>query len=109
MDKNAIQELIKLVSPELTWLLLQAFLALMSLSLMKSGVTGLINYLKLRASFWGLNTKMSINGKIAYIKHISFNEVEFFVNDKETMYVPVEVFLKSVKIVYHNGYTGDEN
>jgi hypothetical protein len=108
MDKMAVEQIVKTITPELTWLFIQGFIALFVFSYLKDSVTSLSNYLKLRFSLWGLNTKLLIEGKVGYIKAIKFKEVEVRINSEQTMYVPIDKFLKMTKVVYHNGYTGEE-
>lgn len=107
MDKQFIQEAMKTVSPELTWLFGQALLALFGFYFMKSLATSILNWCILRGSLWGRNTKILIEGRVGYIRKICFKEVVIAINTNEEMYIPVEKFLKSTKVVYHNGYVGD--
>lgn len=108
MDQNTIKQLIQLISPELTWLLVQGFIVLVVFSIMRNFVSSVSDYIRLRFSLWGLNTKLNIYGKVGYIKEITFKEVIIHISEKETMYVPIDRFFFTHKIVYHNGYTGDE-
>ena len=106
MDKQLIQELVKVVSPELTWLIIQFVVGTLLFFIVKDFVSNVVNYLRLRFSLWGLNTKMYIDGKIGYIKDISFKEVEFEVSGEDiTIYIPIAKFLTMTKMVYHNGHT----
>ena len=108
MDKQLIQDVVNTISPELTWLFIQGFMALFIFSFMRNLSTAVANYLKLRFSLWGLNTKLNIEGKIGYIRDITFKEVIIHVSNKETMYIPIDRFLILTKTVYHNGYTGED-
>ncbi|NVM33988.1 MAG: hypothetical protein HWN81_00230 [Candidatus Lokiarchaeota archaeon] len=105
MDKHAIQEMVKIVSPELTWMFIQGILVLFIYSFLKDFINNIINYIKLRFSLWGLNTKMMIDGKVGYIKDIKYKEVEFEVSGEDiTIYIPIHKFLTMTKVVYHNGH-----
>lgn len=108
MDKQTIENIMNIVSPELMYILFQFFgVTLIFLSL-KGLVTSISNYFKMRFSLWGLNTKLLINGKVGYVQNITFKDVVLYISDKETMYIPIEKFLKMDKTVFHNGYLGDE-
>jgi hypothetical protein len=105
MEKQAIQEAIKLLTPELTWLFIQGFLATLIFFIVKDLINNILNYLRLRFSLWGLNTKMKISDKIGYIKDITFKEVVFDVSGEDiTIYIPISRFLILTKEVYHNGH-----
>jgi hypothetical protein len=107
MTQQTAQELLKIITPELTWLLLQGFGALILFNAFKSFSLSILTYIKLRFSLWGLNTKLKVNGHVGYIKQITFREIIIYVDSNQTIYIPIEKFLNSEKIVYHNGYMGE--
>ena len=108
MDKQVIQDVINVVTPELIYLILKIIIAGLVFYGFKGFVTSITSYLKLRNSLWGLNTKLLVDGKIGYIKNITFKEVIVEISHQETVYIPIDNFLRMNKTVYHNGYTGDK-
>ena len=108
MDKKLLEELINTITPEVTWVIVQIILFSFMFLLVKGITTTLVNYLRLRMSLWGLNTKLLIGTKIGYIKEVTIREVIVQVSDQETIYIPIDKFLKMEKTVYHNGYTGEK-
>ena len=108
MNKELVQELIKILSPEITYFIIQAFCAIILFGMIKSLATGLTNYIKLRFSLWGLNTKIIVEGQIGYIRDITFKEVIVSIDEKHEVYIPIENFLKMNKTTYYNGYRGKE-
>lgn len=109
MNKAAIQDVIQAISPELTWMIFQIFLTLLLFSLLKDFVGILVNYLRLRFSLWGLNTKIKVDGVVGYIKNIKFDQIEIeSIDSKKTVYVPISRFLNMTKVVIHNGCGEDD-
>lgn len=102
VDKELIVEISKSLSSELAWLAFQALVIALVFSMCKDFVNSLGLYLKLRMSFWGLNTKIKYNGKVGYIREVNMREVIIHVSDSETLYVPIQKFLSTEKTVYHS-------
>jgi len=99
MQTEFINELMKSMNAQLLGLIVQLVLSGLVLMSVKDFSFKVLNYLKLRYSDFGRGTEIEIANKNGYIMHVGFNEVEIYLDENQTMFMPVENFIKANKVV----------
>lgn len=102
MQSELIKELFETINTKLLTLIFQMMLSGVILLWVKDIVIKTINYIKVKFSDFGRGTKLEINGKVGYLLHVGFNEVEMEIDKDTTMFIPVEKFVCSTKIIRRN-------
>jgi len=59
----------------------------------------IVNYYKLKMSDFGRGTKVLILGHEGFISRIGFNEVEITIDVDKTLFIPVNKFISTDKII----------
>jgi len=99
MQTEFINELTKSINAQLLGLIFQLVFSGLVLMSIKDFSLKILDYIKLRFSDFGRGTEIIINKNSGYIMNIGFNEVEIYLNEDSTLFMPLANFIKSDKII----------
>lgn len=99
MQGQLLNELLSTMDSKMFNLVLQLIIVGAIFMWIKDMNGRVVNYIKLKMSDFGRGTKVKIGSETGYINRISFNEVEIVIDEDQTMFVPVEKFMNSTKII----------
>ena len=99
MQGELLTELLNTVNNQIFTLVLQLIVTGAIFMWIKDMNGRIVNFIRLKMSDFGRGTQVIIDGQTGYINRISFNEVEIIVDEDQTMFIPVERFIKSTKII----------
>jgi len=99
MQSELIGELLKSVNTQLVTIVFQFVVLSFVVMSIKDFSMKCMNYIKVRMSDLGRGTKVEIAGKVGYIQHVGFNEVEIQINDTTIMLIPLDNFIKANKVI----------
>lgn len=99
MQSEFIQELMQSLNAHLLGLIVQLVVSGLVLMSIKDFSLKILNYMKLRYSDFGRGTEIDVAGINGYIMDIGFNEVEIYIDEDRTMFMPVGNFIKANKVI----------
>ena len=99
MQGELLAELLSTVNNQIFTLVLQLIITGAVFMWIKDMNSRIVNYVKLKMSDFGRGTQVVIDGKTGYINRISFNEVEIIIDEDQTLFIPVERFIGTPKII----------
>lgn len=99
MQSEFVQELMRSMNAQLLSLIVQLVVSGLVLMSIKDFSFKVLNFMKLKYSDFGRGTEIEIVGKNGYIMHVGFNEVEIYLDEDQTLFMPVENFIKANKII----------
>jgi len=99
MPSQMINELLGTVDAKIFSLVLQLIVVGAVIMFIKDFTGRIVNYCKLKMSDFSRGIKIKIEGQEGYVRHIGFNEVEIEIDENRTMFIPVDKFIKSSKII----------
>lgn len=99
MESQFIQELLKSLNTQLLAMIVQLVVVGLVLMSVKDFSMKLLDYINLRFSDLGKGTEIIIGGQEGNITKIGFSEVEIYLDEDRTLYMPLKNFMKSNKIV----------
>jgi hypothetical protein len=99
MESQLLNELFSTIDTKVFNIVLQLIIVGAIVMWVKDMNGRVVNYLKLKMSDFGRGTKVKVAGYEGYIHSIGFNEVEILVDGDQTLLVPVDVFIRSTKVI----------
>lgn len=99
MQSEFIQELTRSLNAQLLSLIVQLVISGLVLMSIKDFTLKVLNFLKLRYSDFGRGTEIDVFGHNGYIMSIGFNEVEIYINEDRSLFIPVANFIKANKVI----------
>lgn len=108
MQSQFVEELLKSFNTQLLGMIAQLVISGLVLMSIKDFSLRVLDYLKLRYSDLGKGTEIVINGQAGNITKVGFNEVEIYLDEDRTLFMPLPNFIKSNKIVIRRMRKGRE-
>ena len=99
MPSQLVNELLSTMDSKIFSLVLQLIIVGSIIMFIKDFTGRIVNYYKLKMSDFSRNIKIEINSHEGYIRHIGFSEVEIELDESRTMFIPVDKFMSSIKII----------